>query len=179
MNSDFAIALHIVGFLTARSGQPLTSEVLARSYGTSPVVVRRILIRLQAAGIVRTQRGVGGGTVLAQPPDAINLRQVYHAIYDEPNLLRRHPGTRAKTGRRTKPDAVIAGVLGDYINSLCDHAELAMLRELEAITARQLDAEVRPRICEKLGQAPAQPMISSRTTKTKPVKRRRNQKAVT
>ncbi|MEM1354930.1 MAG: Rrf2 family transcriptional regulator [Planctomycetota bacterium] len=161
MNSDFAIALHIVGFLTARCGQPLTSERLAGSYGTSPVVVRRLLAKLQAAGIVQTQRGVGGGTVLAQPSDAINLRQVYHAVYDEGRLLRRHPGTQAKRSRSTKPDAVIAGVLGDYINALCDNAEGVMLSELQAITASQLDAQVRPRILEKLGKAQTSGMVGS------------------
>lgn len=136
MNSDFAIALHIVGFLTAREGQPLTSETLAQTYGTSPVVVRRVLSRLQHAGIVRTQRGIGGGSVLAQTPAAINLRQVYEAVTPNPQFLRRHPGE----------ESGVAQVLGTYINELCEQAEQALLKRLESVTVKKMDAAVRPRI---------------------------------
>ncbi|MEM7625567.1 MAG: Rrf2 family transcriptional regulator [Planctomycetota bacterium] len=136
MNSDFAIGLHIVGFLTARQGQPLTSETLADTYGTSPVVVRRVLSRLQQAGLIETRRGTGGGSVLAQKPSAINLRQVYEAVTDNPQFLRRHPGE----------EGGVAPILGAYINELCSQAELALLEQLESVTVKQMDAAVRPRI---------------------------------
>lgn len=140
MNSDLAIGLHIVGFLTARGGEPLTSEVLAETYGTSPVVVRRVLSRLKQAGLVETKRGVGGGSVLAREPARINLRQVYEAVARNPELLRRHPGEA--TG--------VADVLADYINELCSEAEEALMRRLEAVTVTQMDAAVKPRICDLL-----------------------------
>ncbi|MEM9913960.1 MAG: Rrf2 family transcriptional regulator [Planctomycetota bacterium] len=136
MNSDFAIGLHIVGFLTARQGQPLTSEALADSYGTNAVVIRRVLSRLQHAGLVETRRGIGGGSVLAQEPSSINLRQVYEAVTDNPEVLRRHP----VEGKG------VARVLGVYINDLCRDAERALLRQLESVTVKQMDAVVRPRI---------------------------------
>ncbi|MEO0513772.1 MAG: Rrf2 family transcriptional regulator [Planctomycetota bacterium] len=136
MNSDFAIGLHIVGFLTARQGQPLTSDVLARTYGTSPVVVRRVLSRLQHAGLVETRRGSGGGSVLAQEPSAINLRAVYQAVNENPQFLRRHPGE----------EGGVAQVMGTYINELCHKAEQALLEQLESVTVQQMDAAVRPRI---------------------------------
>ncbi|MBX2853284.1 MAG: Rrf2 family transcriptional regulator [Phycisphaeraceae bacterium] len=136
MTSDFNIALHIVGFLTAQGGQPITSDTLAQTYGTSPVVLRRVLSRLQHAGVVETQRGVGGGSVLAQSASKINLRQVFDAVTPNQNLLRRHP----------QKDSPVSEILGGYINELCEQAEQALLKKLESITVKQMDAVVRPRI---------------------------------
>lgn len=79
---------------------------------------------------------MGGGSVLGQPPAAINLRQVYEAVTPNPQLLRRHPGE--ETG--------VAQVLGTYINELCEHAEQALLKRLESVTVKKMDAAVRPRI---------------------------------
>ena len=140
MNSDLAVGLHIMGFLCARAGQPLTSDVLAQTYGTSPVVVRRVLSKLSQANLIETRRGAGGGSVLTRKPTMINLRQVYEAICDNPELLRRHPGEN--TG--------VAQVLAGYINDLYALAEEALLKKLESVTVSEMDAVVRPQICAKL-----------------------------
>ena len=92
MNSRVTIALHIVGFLASRDGEPLTSERLARTYGTSPVVLRRVLAQLQHAGLVRTQRGKGGGAVLARDAEDISLKEVFEAVSQDLELIPRHPG---------------------------------------------------------------------------------------
>lgn len=141
MNSDLTIGLHIMGFLTARQGQPLTSETLAETYGTSPVVIRRVLSRLKQAGLVQTRRGTGGGSVLAREPSQINLRQVYEAVSENPELLRRHPGD----------ESGVAQVLADYINDIYDEAEEALMQRLASVTVEQMDAVVKPRICAKRG----------------------------
>ncbi|MEM1070100.1 MAG: Rrf2 family transcriptional regulator [Planctomycetota bacterium] len=142
MNSDFVIGLHIVGFLTARGGEPLTSETLAETYGTNPVVIRRVLSKLKHAGLVETRRGVGGGSVLARSPSKMNLRQVYEAVSETPELLRRHPGE----------ESGVADVLSEYINDLCADAEEALMRKLAAVTVKQMDATVKPQICRILSR---------------------------
>lgn len=137
MNSQLAIALHIMGFLASRAGEPLTSEVIAATYGTSPVVVRRVLAKLQRAGLVETRRGVGGGSVLSRKPSRINLREVYEAVADSPEILRRHPGSCSGS---------IAPVLAGYVNELYEVAEQALLGTLEAVTVAAMDREVRARL---------------------------------
>ena len=87
MNSQLPIALHIMGFLAFSRGDALTSEVLAATYGTSPVVLRRVLAKLKRAGLVQSRRGVGGGSILARPADAVTLREVYEAITDDTKLM--------------------------------------------------------------------------------------------
>ncbi|MFK8025543.1 MAG: Rrf2 family transcriptional regulator, partial [Ilumatobacter sp.] len=91
VNSQLPIALHILGFLTSRNGEPLTSEVMASTYGTSPVVLRRVLAKLQRAGLVETRRGASGGSLLARDPRTITLRDAYEAVSIDPQILPRHP----------------------------------------------------------------------------------------
>jgi Rrf2 family protein len=134
MNGHFPIALHILGFLASRKGEPLTSDVLARTYGTSPVVLRRVLARLQRAGLVETQRGVGGGSLLARDPATITLRDAYAAVADETGILTRHP--QGCTGQ-------IAPVLASYVNDLLGDAEEAMLARLADVTVASMDIQIR------------------------------------
>lgn len=140
MNSELTIGLHILGFLCAREGDPLTSDVLAETYGTSPVVVRRVISKLNQAKLIESKRGVGGGSVLARDPKKINLREVYVAIFDEPTILPRHPGEESN----------VAQVLSGFINELYANAEEALLQELESVTISEMDSVVRPQICKLL-----------------------------
>lgn len=137
MKSDFVVALHVMGFLTATQGKPLSSEILAATYGTNPVVIRRILSQLKEAGLITSQRGVGGGSVLAEDPHNVSLRRVYEAVTESSLILPRHPGT----------DSEVSEVLSDYINQLCASAEAALLAQLETVTIAEMDEEVRPAIC--------------------------------
>lgn len=143
MSSELAVGLHIVGFLTARRGEPITSETLAETYGTSPVVIRRVLSKLSKAGLVETRRGVGGGSVLAQDSAACTLRDVYEAVVEDQPLLRRPP----------RDGSGVAKVLADYINDLYGEAEEALLSRLGSVTVEEMDATVRPRICRVLRRA--------------------------
>lgn len=145
MNSQLTIALHIVGFLTSRRGAPLTSEVLAQTYGTSAVVLRRVLAKLQRAGLVDTRRGVGGGSVLARSADKMNLREVYEAVTEESDLLPRHPGVD-RNG--------VAPIVAEYVNELYEEAELALLRRLEQVSVAQMDQVLGTRIRKQRGCRP-------------------------
>ena len=143
MNNQFPIALHILGFLASRHGEPLTSEVMADTYGTSPVVLRRVLAKLQRAGLVETRRGVHGGSTLARPAERINLRQAYEAVTDDPHLLQRHPD---------ECGGVIAPVLARFVNVVMGDAEEALLQRLEAVTVAEMDLSVRPDISRAMRQ---------------------------
>lgn len=125
-----------MGYLASQRGEPLTSETLADSYGTNPVVLRRVLSKLRRAGLVETRRGVGGGSVLARDPSTINLRQVYEAVTEASEILRRHP--------RDRPNR-IASILADYVNELYADAEQALLGTLEAVTVASMDQNLRAR----------------------------------
>lgn len=72
----------------------MTSDRLAGSVNTNPVIIRRILGQLKQAGLVEV-RAAAGGTYLRRDPAAITLLDVYQAvevtderlftIHDKPN----------------------------------------------------------------------------------------------
>ncbi|MEM6796611.1 MAG: Rrf2 family transcriptional regulator [Acidobacteriota bacterium] len=142
MNSDLTVALHVMGFLTASGGQALTSEILARTYGTNAVVIRRVVSKLNKAGLVKTRRGSGGGSALARSPSSITLRHVFEAVAttEPPELLRRHPGQ----------ESPVAKVLAGFINDFYGDAEEALLKSFESVTIEEMDRVVRPKIWASL-----------------------------
>ena len=57
----------------------LTSEFLAASINVNPVIIRKILSQLKAAGLVKVQRGSGGASI-AKPLDEITFFDIYQAV---------------------------------------------------------------------------------------------------
>jgi Rrf2 family protein len=79
-SSRYAVALHVLVALANLGGEGATSERLAGSVNTNPVVVRRILGLLVQAGIVAGKGGRGGGYRLAREPRRIALDAVLKAV---------------------------------------------------------------------------------------------------
>jgi Rrf2 family protein len=81
----FAVAVHVLAVLAYREGGAATSVFLASSVNTNPVVIRRLLLLLQAGGFIETRKGAGAGSRLSRPPGRITLAEVYQAVEtDEP-----------------------------------------------------------------------------------------------
>lgn len=79
INSRFAVAIHILALLEFEKEAHTTSDFLAQSIGTNPVVVRRIAKLLENAGLIEIRAGVGGST-LTRALDQIPLLAVYRAV---------------------------------------------------------------------------------------------------
>src|SRR5258706_13942581 len=79
----FAMAVHVLTVLAYHKDQRVTSTCLASSVNTNPVVIRRLLLALQAARLVKTRRGAGFGSQLARSPGRIQLAQGYRAVETE------------------------------------------------------------------------------------------------
>lgn len=78
ISSRFTVATHILS-LIATQEPPLTSERIAGSVNTNPVVIRRISGQLKKAGLIAVKAGTGGATLL-KPLDQITLLEVYKAV---------------------------------------------------------------------------------------------------
>ena len=57
---------------------PISIRDIARRQDLSQKYLERLLVALQAAGVVRAMRGAKGGYQLSRPPEQINLREIYH-----------------------------------------------------------------------------------------------------
>jgi Rrf2 family protein len=88
-NLRFAISIHALTLL-ASSPDPLTSEAIAASVNTNPVVVRRTMANLREHGLVGSKSGLHGGWRLLRDPRQIRLCEVYRSLGLE-NVLTIHP----------------------------------------------------------------------------------------
>jgi len=79
----FAVAVHVLAVLAYKQGEAVTSALLATSVNTNPVVIRRLLLMLQAAGFIETRQGAGAGSRLCRAPGRITLAEVYQAVETE------------------------------------------------------------------------------------------------
>jgi Rrf2 family protein len=67
--------------LALHEGQAPTSvRDIAERTGLPQPYLEQILLALKGAGLVRSKRGVGGGYVLARPPEEITLAQIVSAV---------------------------------------------------------------------------------------------------
>ena len=80
ITSRFTVALHIFACVEYFKGEcKVTSDFLAGSISTNPVIIRRILGQLSRAGLVKVARGTGG-IEIARPLGKITFYDVYRAV---------------------------------------------------------------------------------------------------
>lgn len=80
ISSRFTIALHIFACVDVfRDDRRVTSDFLAGSINTNPVIIRRILTQLKKAGLITVARGTGGIT-LTRDVSQISFYDVYQAV---------------------------------------------------------------------------------------------------
>lgn len=75
-----SVAVHCLIFIQEAKGiAKVTSNLLAQSTGSNPVVIRNILSALKKAGLITVPRGTGGAELCADPAQ-ITLYQIYSAL---------------------------------------------------------------------------------------------------
>ena len=80
ISSRFTIAVHILTCIKYFEGSTfITSDFLAGSIGVNPVIIRRIILQLKSAGMIRVGRGRGGIRSNGRIDD-ITLYDVYSAV---------------------------------------------------------------------------------------------------
>lgn len=102
ISSRFTMAIHMFACIDTFSDQKMTSNFMAGSIGTNPVVIRKLLQQLKAAGLVEVSRGTGGVTI-TRPLDQITFLDVYRAVECTPDeeLFHFHenPNIKCPVGR--------------------------------------------------------------------------------
>ena len=116
-NSRMTIAVHALAWmaLAERRGHTvLTSDQVAASVNTNPVIIRRCLGDLGRAGLVRVRHGAGAGWSLARAPEEITLPEVYDAVGQESpfGMHRTEPNLECPVGKGIRPalSQIYAGI---------------------------------------------------------------------
>ena len=89
-SSRFTVAVHALVVLAKYAkAAPVCSTFVASSVNTNPVVIRRLMIDLEKAGLVQSSAGRNGGFALKKPAVGITLADIYQAVEDE-GIFRAH-----------------------------------------------------------------------------------------
>ena len=134
MNSRFSTAVHILTLLASVPEERMTSEFIALSVGTNPVVIRRQLALLREAQLVESRGARGGGWSLAHNPDRITLKQVRAALGEEASfrMHRNEPHPKCMVGQNVRGvlEQVYDGVESTVMKSLDQWTVADMLRRV-------------------------------------------------
>lgn len=120
-----------------------TSEVLAKSINTNPVVVRRIIAKLKSAGLIGVRAGAGG-TFLLKSSTEINLLDVFNAVevIEDNHLFNCHTDSNCECSIASNIHSVLSEILID--------AQLSMQNVLKAISLSQVANSIKSKlICNK------------------------------
>lgn len=132
-SSKFTVAVHLLTLL-ALEQHPLSSTYIAHSVNTHPVVIRRSLGPLQAAGLVATQLGAEGGAQLARSAENITLLDVFQAVQADV-CLGLHSG-------QPSPDCLCGRHIQPILAPVFEQAQAALEATLAQTTIAGLVAEI-------------------------------------
>jgi Rrf2 family protein len=140
-NNRVTLAVHTLVWVmlhSQMSDKLATSEQIADSVNTNPVVIRRLLGQLKAGGLVESRRGVGAGWYLIQDPKNITLLDVYDAV---------EPGTLfAMHAAEPNQECVVGRGIQPALSRVYDRADHVLREELATTTvADVLDGVLRQR----------------------------------
>lgn len=128
-DSKLSSILHVLLHM-AQIDRALTSEELAHYLGTNPVQVRRTLAGLRECGFVCSEKGHGGGWVLACDLRTVTLRDIYEAVGS--------PMVFAMGNRTENPACSVERAVNDALGDAFREAEALLIARFEGITLADL-----------------------------------------
>ncbi|PJN58756.1 MULTISPECIES: Rrf2 family transcriptional regulator [unclassified Paenibacillus] len=127
ISSRFSVGIHILSLLEVNKTGVNSSEAIANSVNTNPVVIRRIMGMLKSAGLVKIKPGVAGAK-LARKLSDITLFDVYKAVnvVNENELFSIH--------ENPNPDCPVGKQLQETIEPIFILAQSALEKVLQGVT---------------------------------------------
>jgi Rrf2 family protein len=128
-NSRLTIATHALTWTASHErlgAEWTTSEQIAGSVKTNPVVIRRLMTQLVKTGLLESAHGPGAGWRLSRPPEQITLAQVAEALGPEPAF--------AMHRNEPSPICPIAQGIRPALAPIYARVDDAVRRELERTT---------------------------------------------
>ena len=132
ISSRFTVALHILSCVdTFKDEYKVTSDFLASSINTNPVIIRRILGQLKSAGLIEVARGTGGITP-TRPLSEITFYDVYKAVdpIEDGKLFHFH--------ENPNPECPVGRNIHKLLNEKLDAIQQAMEEEMQKYTIEDL-----------------------------------------
>ena len=131
ISSRFAVAVHILSLLAVSPTSHNTSEWIAGSVNTNPVIIRKVLGKLKKAGLVNVRSGTGGAYLIKELKD-ITLFEIYQGVevVKEDNLFHLH--------EQPNPKCPVGANIQSVLQLVLISAQSAMEEVLMKVTMAQL-----------------------------------------
>lgn len=135
ISSRFSVAIHILSLLEINKEHTNTSEFIAASVNTNPVVIRRITGMLNRAGLVEARPGVAGAKLAREASD-ITLLDIYNAVnvVNEDELFGIHESPN--------PECVVGRNIQAAIVPLFISAQKAMEKVLQDVSLQDIIQDI-------------------------------------
>ena len=131
-NGRLSVALHVLLHMSETEAA-VTSETLGPMMRTHPVVLRRTMAGLREAGIVRSEKGHGGGWALSRPLDSVTLGDVYDALGMSAPFSIGH--------REKSPKCLLEKAVNRALTAALAEAEAALVDRFRRITVADVLAD--------------------------------------
>jgi DNA-binding IscR family transcriptional regulator len=133
-DSKLSGVLHLLLHL-GESETPLTSEQLGAMNQTNPVVIRRLLAGLREGGLVASEKGHGGGWILAKNLESLSVADVYRALGAPALFQFQH--------RNESPTCLLEKAVNFALDDARAEAEAVLLKRLSQIPLSALAEQVK------------------------------------
>lgn len=133
-DSRLSVTLHVLLHMAERD-KPMTSAELAAHMDTNPVVVRRTMAGLRQRGLVRSEKGHGGGWEIACDLVAVTLKDIHDAL-GAPRLI-------AIGINLENPSCLVEQAVNRSLTSAFRDAETLLAARLADVTLAELAADFR------------------------------------
>jgi len=148
LSSKLSVGIHTLTILALKRDDAPTSEYLAKSVNTNPVVIRRILGSLRDAGFVDSRPGVGGGWTLRVDPAEITLLDILRAVEPHNELFALHRS-------EPNPECPCGMHIQAVLTCVYKTVQEGMSRELARFTVASIAQKILDRV-RKHGIEPAE-----------------------
>ncbi|TYR79040.1 Rrf2 family transcriptional regulator [Priestia megaterium] len=131
ISSRFTVAVHTLSLIHIDRNNVCTSEWIAGSVNTNPVVIRRVIGMLKKAGIVGVKAGAGGAYLIKDLED-VTLLDVYRAVavVEEGELFQMH--------EHPNPNCPVGANIQFVLEFILKRSQEAMEQVLADLTMKEL-----------------------------------------
>jgi Rrf2 family protein len=136
VNTQFSIAVHVLAAI-ANYESAFTSEILAGSVNANPVFVKRILVKLSKAKLVKATVGKSGGYDLGRSPKSISLLDIHSAV-SPPSAFTIHAYAKAK-------GCVVSCNIKEVMGEVLARAQKSLESDLKQTTLADVVSRIRSR----------------------------------
>jgi DNA-binding IscR family transcriptional regulator len=142
-DSRLSAVLHALLHMAEHEG-PMTSEALALCMSTNAAVVRRTMAGLRDMGLVRSEKGHGGGWRLVRDLGSVTLQDIYDAL-GAPRIF--------AIGNKTEhPVCLVEQAVNDALSDALRQAEALLVQRLGQATLAALSADFHSRMSARSEQ---------------------------